>query len=120
MLYDWFSGSIKLSVKRSNYMRKFIFLGAIILSSSLAHAESNTQLLDCMDKQTLTLNATCVAENIEQSDQFKRAQQNIITVADANSDYAVATISLDPKTLNIEIVAHHDAKQTALLAKPVR
>ncbi len=101
-------------------MRKLITLVALVLGSGLAHAETNNQLLDCVDKTSLTFDAKCVAQHIEQSSQFQHAQQNIINIADANSDFAVATISLDPKTLNIEIVAHHDAGQTALLTKPAQ
>lgn len=106
--------------RRSINMRKLITLVVLVLGSGLAHAETNNQLLDCVDKTSLTFDAKCVAQHIEQSSQFQHAQQNIINLADANSDFAVATISLDPKTLNIEIVAHHDAGQTALLTKPAQ
>lgn len=101
-------------------MRKLVTITALLLGTGLAHAESNNQLLDCVEKASLTLDSACVAKHIEQSNAFQRAQQNIINMADANSDFAVATISLDPKTLNIEIVAHHDARQTALLTKPAQ
>lgn len=101
-------------------MRKFLTIVTLSLLGTVAHAETDNQLFKCVDKATLALNSECVSSQITDSSLFKQAQQNIITQADVNSDFVVATISLDPETLNIEVVAHHDALMTArvLTTKP--
>lgn len=96
-------------------MRKLISILTLILVSGAAHAQSDTQLIGCVDTKSFEMNESCVAKTITLSDQFKMAQQKIINTADANTDFAVATITLDPETLDIEIVAHRDALQTALV-----
>ena len=38
-------------------MRKLVTITALLLGTGLAHAESNNQLLDCVEKASLTLDS---------------------------------------------------------------
>lgn len=94
-------------------MRKFFFGLALLSVTSIAHAESNNnQLFDCMDRTTFEVNSDCMAEQITANIHFKNAEQKVVTqAAESRGDYAIATMTFDPRKMQIDIVAHREALQ---------
>nr|WP_136252659.1 pyridine nucleotide transhydrogenase [Ningiella ruwaisensis] len=68
----------------------------------------NDNSFSCMDKSTFEINSSCMSTKIENNDSFL-ATQNTLFEQSANTDNAMATMTINPKTLDIEIVAHKDA-----------
>jgi uncharacterized protein YecT (DUF1311 family) len=62
----------------------------------------------CMDKTSFEINASCMSKKIESSDSFLNSEAALFE-QNANSHNAMATITISPDTLNIEVVAHKDA-----------
>lgn len=92
----------------------------LLTVSSLANAATDkpgdAKLFQCMDKTTFAINSECVSEQVEANLVFKQVQETVVQNAEQAGDRAIATMTFDPKTLNIEIVAHRDA-HIAKLAK---
>ncbi|WP_018983706.1 hypothetical protein [Salinimonas chungwhensis] len=94
-------------------MRKSILGLALLTITGIAHAESNeNQLFDCMDRSTFEVNSECMSSKITSNMRFKEAEQKVINHAnEAQGDYAIATMTFDPRKMQIDIVAHRDALQ---------
>lgn len=88
-----------------------ITVSAIAMSANAKSGEA--KLFNCMDKSTFEINSECMSKQIASNLDFKRAEEAVIQKATDVSDRAIATMTFDPKTLSIDIVAHRDA----LLAK---
>ncbi|MBF7074969.1 pyridine nucleotide transhydrogenase [Glaciecola sp. MH2013] len=77
----------------------------------MAAAEAgDAKLFNCMDKKTLTMNSECMSKQISSNIAFKKVEESLIQNANQVSDRAIATMTFDPKTLSIEVVAHRDAQ----------
>ncbi len=94
-------------------MRKLVTGLALVVAFGVAHAESGqNQLFDCMDAKTFEMNNQCVADQISSNIRFRDAQEQIVQVAnESQGDYAIATMTFDPRKMQIDIVAHRDALQ---------
>ncbi|MEW9799600.1 pyridine nucleotide transhydrogenase [Alteromonas sp. CYL-A6] len=92
-------------------MRKVVLGLAMLTSFGIAHAESGSnQLFDCMDASSFEMNDECMADKISANVHYRNAQDKILNVAsDSQGDYAIATLTFDPKRMQIDIVAHKDA-----------
>lgn len=92
-------------------MRKVVLGLALLSGLSIAHADTGSNgLFDCMDAKTFELNNQCMANKIETNIRFREAQQQVVKTANENSnDYVIATMTFDPKKMQIDIVAHRDA-----------
>lgn len=55
-----------------------------------------------------------MSNKIETSDSFLNAQ-SMLFEQNANTEHAMATLTIEPDTLNIEVVAHRDAYLAKLL-----
>lgn len=92
-------------------MRKVIILAALLGFTGLAQAaDKSGKLTDCVAKDTLTVDAGCVEnkinQNIEYRDMVNRIDQR---AALQSGDNAVATIRFYPERYLIEVVTHRDA-----------
>lgn len=92
-------------------MYKLIILAALLGFSVLAQAEDKSdKLTDCVTQDTLTINASCVENKINQNigyqDMVNRIDQH---AALQSGDNAVATIRFYPEQYLIEVVTHRDA-----------
>lgn len=87
----------------------------VVSSLSLAATEQpgDSKLFSCMDAKSFELNSQCLSKKIESNMVFKQAQAEVLQAASDASDRAIATMTFDPQTFTIEVVAHKDA----LLAK---
>ncbi len=94
-------------------MRKSLLGLALLTTTGIAHAESNeNQLFDCMDRTTFEVNSDCMSNQITSNIRFKEAEQKVVTMAsESRGDYAIATMTFDPRKMQIDIVAHRDALQ---------
>ena len=94
-------------------MRKLIIGLALLTTTSIAHAESgNNQLFNCMDSETFEVNSQCMSDQITGNMRFQEAQQQVFDHAnEARGEYAIATMTFDPRKMQIDIVAHRDALQ---------
>ncbi|RDV24024.1 pyridine nucleotide transhydrogenase [Alteromonas aestuariivivens] len=94
-------------------MRKLVFGLLLMTSFGVAHAESGqNQLFNCMDAKTFEMNNQCVADQISSNMRYRDAQDKVAQVASENNgDYAIATMTFDPRKMQIDIVAHRDALQ---------
>jgi hypothetical protein len=85
--------------------------------ASAVQADVTTEnSFSCMSETTFEINANCMSNTIEASDSFLSAQSMLLERS-ANGEHAMATLTIDPKTLNIEVVAHKDAYLAKLLNK---
>jgi hypothetical protein len=93
-------------------MKKFIatLLTVFCVGASAAQADTvATNSFTCIDNKSFEINAACMSNKIETNESFLNAQ-TILFEQNANvSDHAMASITIDPKTLNIQVVAHKDA-----------
>ncbi|QCZ92543.1 pyridine nucleotide transhydrogenase [Salinimonas iocasae] len=94
-------------------MRKSLLGLALLTTTGIAHAESNeNQLFDCMDRTTFEVNSECMSNQITSNIRFKEAEQKVVNMAsESRGDYAIATMTFDPRKMQIDIVAHRDALQ---------
>lgn len=92
-------------------MRNVVLGLAMLTSFGIAHAESGeNQLFDCMDASSFEMNDECMAAKISTNVRYRNAQEDIFNVAsESQGDYAIATLTFDPKRMQIDIVAHKDA-----------
>jgi len=84
-----------------------ITVSAIAMSANAKAGEA--KLFNCMDKSTFEVNSDCMSKQIASNLVFKRAEEAVILKATDVSDRAIATMTFDPKTLTIDVVAHRDA-----------
>ena len=68
-----------------------ITVSAIAMSANAKSGEA--KLFNCMDKTTFEMNSECMSQQI----------------ASNVSDRAIATMTFNPKTMSIDVVAHRDA-----------
>ena len=94
-------------------MRKSLLGLALLTTTGIAHAESNeNQLFDCMDRTTFEVNSEGMSNQITSNIRFKEAEQKVVNMAsESRGDYAIATMTFDPRKMQIDIVAHRDALQ---------
>lgn len=101
-------------------MRKLVIGLALLVTAGVAHAESGkNQLFTCMDRTTFEVNSECMASQISANVEYKKVEQKMMDVANVNGDYAIATMTFDPKKMQIDIVAHRDALQAMNLKLPL-
>lgn len=92
-------------------MKTFISTSLIFacLAFSAAQAEVGaSSSFSCLDKESFEINASCMSSKIENSDSFLQSQ-TLLFLQSANTEHAMATLTIEPKTLNIEVLAHKDA-----------
>ncbi|MBT1451140.1 pyridine nucleotide transhydrogenase [Glaciecola sp. XM2] len=93
-------------------------LTAFCFGASAAQTDTvATNSFSCMDKTSFEINASCMSNKIETNESFLQAQTMLFEQNANASDNAMATLTIDPKTLNIEVVAHKDAYLAKLLNK---
>jgi hypothetical protein len=95
------------------YLKTIMLMTVSAIAMSANANAGEAKLFNCMDKTTLTMNSECMSKQIASNLVFKRAEEAVIQKASDVSDKAIATMTFDPKTMTIEVVAHRDA----LLAK---
>jgi hypothetical protein len=91
----------------------------MLVCFGISAAQSDTEAANsfsCMDKTSFEINASCMSNKIENSDSFLQAQ-TMLFEQNSNTEHAMATLTIDPNTLNIEVVAHKDAYLAKLLAE---
>lgn len=103
-------------------MKKTLGLALLsLLSFSTLAADDNstsTNSFSCMDEKTFEVDASCISSTIEMNDKFVISQKDLYEQASQPSDYVMATLLMDPKTLNITVIGHTDKNQPlALLSK---
>lgn len=103
-------------------MKKTMGLALLsLLSFSTLAADDNstsTNSFSCMDEKTFEVDASCISSTIEMNDKFVISQKDLYQQASQPSDYVMATLLMDPKTLNITVIGHTDKSQPlALLSK---
>jgi hypothetical protein len=84
-----------------------ITVSAVAMSANAKSGEA--KLFNCMDKSTFAVNSECMSKQIASNLVFKRAEEAVITKASEVSDRAIATMTFNPKTMSIDVVAHRDA-----------
>jgi hypothetical protein len=84
-----------------------ITVSAIAMSANAKSGEA--KLFNCMDKSTFEVNSECMSKQIASNLVFKRAQEAVFQQASDVSDRAIATMTFNPKTMSIDVVAHRDA-----------
>ena len=84
-----------------------ITVSAIAMSANAKPGEA--KLFNCMNKSTFEMNSECMSKQIASNLVFQQAEEAVIQKATNVSDRAIATMTFDPKTLSIDIVAHRDA-----------
>jgi hypothetical protein len=92
-------------------MKKIVATLLTLACFGASAAQSDTEATNsfsCMDKASFEINASCMSNKIETSDSFLDAQASLFE-QNANSEHAMASITISPKTLDIEVVAHRDA-----------
>jgi hypothetical protein len=86
----------------------------LVVVSGATHAATeqpgDSKLFKCMDAKTFELNAQCMSKKIESNIVFKQSQTDLLNAASDSSDRAIATMTFDPKTFSIEVVALKDAQ----------
>ncbi|WP_088330167.1 hypothetical protein [Lacimicrobium sp. SS2-24] len=92
-------------------MRKLMILVAMLGFTGLAQAaDKSDKLTDCVAKETLTVDPSCVESKISQNIQYREMVSRIDQQASIQSgDNAVATIRFYPERFLIEVVTHRDA-----------
>lgn len=84
-----------------------ITVSAIAMSANAKPGEA--KLFNCMDKASFEMNSECVSQQISSNLVFKRAEEAVFQKASDVSDRAIATMTFNPKTMSIDVVAHRDA-----------
>lgn len=91
---------------------KNLFVAVLALSSFSVFAtdvdKESANTFSCLDKQTLQVDAKCISTTIEMSDEFVASQQAFYQDAAQPGDYVMATLLMDPVTLNITVIGHRD------------
>ncbi|MEM0911520.1 MAG: hypothetical protein AAGJ37_11125 [Pseudomonadota bacterium] len=85
-----------------------------LLSFSTIAADDNletTNSFSCIDKTTFEVDASCISSTIEMNDKFVSSQKDLYKQASQPSDYVMATLLMDPVTLNITVIGHTDKNQ---------
>ena len=100
---------MKFSSKAKVVATLIIAVSAMVSASANAKT-GDAKLFNCMDKTTFAINSECMSKQISSNITFKQAEYKIIQTASEVSDRAIATITFDPKTLNIVVVAHRDGQ----------
>ncbi|GGD73009.1 hypothetical protein [Lacimicrobium alkaliphilum] len=92
-------------------MQKLIVSAVLLGFSALAQAaDESDKLTDCVAQDTLTINASCVENKINQNIGYRNMVNRIDQQAALQSgDNAVATIRFYPERYLIEVVTHRDA-----------
>lgn len=99
-------------------MKKLIatLVTVVCVGASTAQADTvATNSFACIDKQSFEINAACMSNKIESNESFLNAQTMLFEQNANASEHAMASLTIDPKTLNIEVVAHKDAYLAKLL-----
>lgn len=91
----------------------FILATASLSTFAASEQSGDATAFNCMDSKTLEINSQCMSQKIEANQAFINSQDMILDNAADVSNRAIATMTYDPKTFTIEVVAHKDA----LLAK---
>lgn len=96
-------------------MGKLIISAALISFAGLAQAADKTdKLTDCVTKDTLAVNASCVEDKINQNIQYRDMVQSISRQSQMQQgENAVATLRFYPERYLIEVVTHRDALMAA-------
>lgn len=96
-------------------MRKIVLSLALLGVFGVAHAESDTnQIFSCMDDKTFEVNDKCMSDSITNNVHYQSAQLKISEVAnEAQSEFVIATMTFDPRKMQIDIVAHKDTFNVA-------
>ncbi|WP_395341505.1 hypothetical protein PN836_019385 [Ningiella sp. W23] len=63
----------------------------------------------CVDAKSFEINASCMSNKIEMNDAFVQSQKDFSQQIESG-DNAMASLTIDPETLNIKVVAHKDAQ----------
>ena len=99
-------------------MKKLIASALLAFSAFSVIAADNAKTekssFDCLDKATLEVNAKCISTKIETSDSFVSNQQAFFEQASEPGEFVMATVLMDPETLNITVIAHREAQEKTL------
>lgn len=90
-------------------MHKLVVILAGILIGSIAHAEQNDKVFNCMDKKSFEINSECMAKTIGNNIQFREIQHKIAENTQTLGDNVMASLTYFPKQRVIEVVAHPNA-----------
>lgn len=92
-------------------MSKLMISAILIGFAGLAQAaDRSDKLTDCVAKDTLSVNASCVENKINQNIQYRDMVQSISRHSHMQQgENAVATIRFYPERYLIEVVTHRDA-----------
>lgn len=97
-------------------MRKLIiFLGTLVFGSLFQVQAGSNQLFDCVDSTSLEVDGKCVENKIDQNAFFLKLQDQFAAQQEEGSGKVIATMILDERKMQIDIVAHKDAIQTTNL-----
>jgi len=72
------------------------------------NVDTKATSFSCMNSETFEINASCMSDKIANNDSFLSKQANLFE-QHANTNHAMATLTIDAKTLDITVVAHKDA-----------
>ncbi|MDT0596525.1 pyridine nucleotide transhydrogenase [Glaciecola petra] len=85
----------------------------LVLASNSLLAESalqgETKAFKCMNKQSFEINSNCMQLDISSNLVFKKAESNMYDNINGSSDRVLASMTFNPKLMEINIVAHKDA-----------
>ncbi|MFC4701713.1 hypothetical protein ACFO4O_16270 [Glaciecola siphonariae] len=85
-----------------------VFTFACFSASAAQTATDTGNSFSCMNKASFEIDAACMSNKIENSDSFL-SSQSVLAEKSTNTNHAMATLTIEPGTLNIEVVAHKDA-----------
>ncbi len=104
-------------------MKRFMAVITLsLLSFSILAADDSAKIknsFSCMDKETFEVDAACISSTIEMSDKFAINQADLYKKASQPGDYVMATLLMDPETLNITVIGHTDKERTPVAALSV-
>ncbi len=82
-----------------------------ITNTAVANEQKPLNTLNCVNKESYSINPTCLASLIESSPSYQNRISTIFKSAEVSSqsDYAVATIKFYENESKIEIIGHRDS-----------
>lgn len=100
-------------------MKKLLSLALLFSAfSSVAANESDAGFIDCLEKDSVSVNSTCMAQHIDTSFELEVDEAKFDAIANKQHDYAMAHMFVYPKLGLIRVVAEKPAQQqTTLVAK---
>lgn len=85
-------------------------VGVLLVSFTFTGYAANQQnIYDCVNKQTLEQNSTCIADMISKQQSFEIQMQDIAMQSKTyNSEQVLSLMKMNPNDLTIEVVALSD------------